>query len=117
MAARAQQRLEGGGTPGTEFPVFDCDFGRLGMQTCFDGRFAEGWAAPNGMVAAQVRDPDALLVQQLDLSHAVIGWQPTLCNGAIFSDTQGAAGFHYSEAEDNGVFGSNDPAQPMGRMI
>ena len=37
--------LEGSVTPGTEFPVFDCDFGRLGMQICFDGCYPEGWAA------------------------------------------------------------------------
>jgi len=155
--------LEGGVTPGTEFPVFDCDFGHLGMQICFDGCFREGWAElgaagaelvvwptmspqtvrpavyayeygyhvvsstwrnnatifrPNGMVAAQIRDPERLLVQQLDLSYAVIGWQSSLHNGAIFTDTYGdAAGFQYSEAEDNGIFWSNDPAQPIGAMI
>lgn len=115
--------LEGSVTPGTEFPVFDCDFGRLGMQICFDGCYPEGWAAlgatgaevvvwptmspqtvrpaayahehgyhvvtstwrnnatifrPNGMVAAQIRDPDRLLVHRIDLSYAVVTWQPAL---------------------------------------
>jgi predicted amidohydrolase len=163
VAARGQDLLEGGVTPGAEFPVFDCDFGRLGIQICFDGCFAEGWAAlgaagaelvvwptmspqtvrpalyayqhgyhvisstwrnnatifrPNGMVAAQIRDPERLLVQQLDLSYSLLGWQPALRNGAIFTETYGsAAGFQYSEAEDNGIFWSNDAAHPIGRMI
>jgi predicted amidohydrolase len=37
--------LEGGVTPGREFPVFDCDFGRVGFQICFDIYFDEGWEA------------------------------------------------------------------------
>ena len=35
--------LEGGVTPGTEFPVFDLDFGRVGVQICFDVCYDEGW--------------------------------------------------------------------------
>jgi predicted amidohydrolase len=35
--------LEEGMTPGTEFPVFDCDFGRLGIQICWDMSYPEGW--------------------------------------------------------------------------
>jgi predicted amidohydrolase len=37
--------LEGGMTPGTNFPVFDCDFGRVGIQICFDVCYPDGWAA------------------------------------------------------------------------
>jgi hypothetical protein len=37
--------LEFGITPGREFPVFDLDFGRVGMQICWDIAFAEGWEA------------------------------------------------------------------------
>lgn len=33
--------LEGGLTPGTEYPVFDTDFGRIGILTCWDNWFAE----------------------------------------------------------------------------
>ena len=36
--------LEGGVTPGTEVPVFDLDFGRIGIQICFDLGFAENWS-------------------------------------------------------------------------
>lgn len=158
-----QDLLEGGVTPGTEFPVFDCDFGRLGMQICFDGCFVEGWAAlgaagaelvvwptmspqtvrpaayasahgyylvsstwrnnatmfyPNGMTAAQIRDPDRLLVRQLDLTYENIGWQPSLGDGAALTRAYGdAVGYDYSAAEDNGIFWSNDPARPIGQMV
>jgi predicted amidohydrolase len=32
-------------TPGREFPVFDCDFGRLGIQVCYDVMYPDGWQA------------------------------------------------------------------------
>lgn len=35
--------LEGGLTPGSEFPVFECDFGRIGIQVCYDMFFDDGW--------------------------------------------------------------------------
>lgn len=37
--------LEGGITPGWETPVFECDFGRVGIQICWDMCFPEGWKA------------------------------------------------------------------------
>jgi predicted amidohydrolase len=37
--------LEDGLTPGTDFPVFNCDFGRIGIQICYDIFFPDGWAA------------------------------------------------------------------------
>ena len=35
--------FEGGVTPGKDYPVFDLDFGRIGIQICFDICFPEGW--------------------------------------------------------------------------
>lgn len=35
--------LEGGCALGTGFPVFECDFGKLGIQICFDMFFDDGW--------------------------------------------------------------------------
>ena len=35
--------FEGGVTPGSEAPVFDLDFGRIGIQICFDIGFPESW--------------------------------------------------------------------------
>lgn len=37
--------LERGVTPGGEFPVFELDFGRVGVQICFDASFPDGWEA------------------------------------------------------------------------
>ena len=36
--------MESGAAPGHALPVFDCDFGKLGIQICYDMDFAEGWA-------------------------------------------------------------------------
>ena len=38
--------LEGGVTPGTEYNVFDLDFGRVGVQICYDVEYAGGLATP-----------------------------------------------------------------------
>ena len=35
--------MEGGSTPGKKVPVFDCDFGKLGIQICFDIEYDYGW--------------------------------------------------------------------------
>jgi len=36
--------MEDGATPGDAVPVFDCDFGKLGIQICYDMEFDDGWA-------------------------------------------------------------------------
>ncbi len=35
--------MEDGATPGDALPVFDCDFGKLGLQICYDMEFEDGW--------------------------------------------------------------------------
>jgi predicted amidohydrolase len=35
--------MEDGTTPGDALPVFDCDFGKLGIQICYDMDFDDGW--------------------------------------------------------------------------
>src|ERR1022692_2433131 len=45
VAAQGSDVLEGGTTPGRDFPVFDCDFGRVGIQICFDMLYPDGWQA------------------------------------------------------------------------
>ncbi len=37
-----REEIEGGLTPGSEFPVFDLDFGRVGLLICWDIQFPEG---------------------------------------------------------------------------
>jgi predicted amidohydrolase len=36
-------QLEGGVLPGKDFPVFACDFGKVGVQICYDMYFDVGW--------------------------------------------------------------------------
>ena len=45
VALVGRDDLEDGITPGSEFPVFDCDFGKLGIQICWDLTFDDGWQA------------------------------------------------------------------------
>jgi predicted amidohydrolase len=35
--------LEGGVTPGAEYNILDLDFGRVGVQICYDIEYPEGW--------------------------------------------------------------------------
>jgi predicted amidohydrolase len=163
VAARESAVLEDGVAPGKEFPVFECDFGRLGIQICFDMEYDDGWEAlarqgaeivvwpsqspqtvrpaayamrhryyvvsstwrnnasifePTGMMAAQILPPERVLVHQMDLSYLLLPWQPALRNGEALREKYGTkVGYHYSEAEDRGLFWSNDPAMPIGRMV
>jgi predicted amidohydrolase len=43
VAGETSEKLEGGLTPGKSFPVFDCDFGKLGILICYDIEFDDGW--------------------------------------------------------------------------
>ncbi|MBE7464830.1 MAG: carbon-nitrogen hydrolase family protein [Planctomycetes bacterium] len=38
-----EETFEQGTVPGAEVPVFSCDFGKLGLQICFDDLFDIGW--------------------------------------------------------------------------
>lgn len=155
--------MERGVTPGREVRVFQTDFGKLGIQICFDMDWDYGWrelarqgadlvawptespgiARPAaramqgqyyvvsstwrhnatitdsaGKVVAQVRPPDSLLVQELDLSYAIVPWSTQLRNGAALTEKFGdKAGFRYYEDEDRGVFWSNDPQMPIRTML
>jgi predicted amidohydrolase len=155
--------MESGSTPGDALPVFDCDFGKLGIQICYDVNFPEGWAElgqrgaeliawptqspqtsqpafrardnrcyivsstwrhnasifePTGKIAEQIKPPQSVLVQELDLSYALLPWSSKLRNGEalrkIFGDK---VGFHYYEDEDCGIFWSNDSKMPIGEMV
>lgn len=37
--------FEGGVTPGNGYPIFECDFGRLGILICWDMSYERAWAA------------------------------------------------------------------------
>jgi predicted amidohydrolase len=45
ISAGLARGFEQGVIKGTESPVFSCDFGRLGIQICFDMNFESGWRA------------------------------------------------------------------------
>jgi predicted amidohydrolase len=156
-------QLEGGVLPGKEFPVFACDFGKVGMQICYDIYFDPGWETlarkgaelviwptqspqiigaqcrahqhhyyvlsstwrnnvslvdPTGAVIARQTEQPGTLVEQIDLSYVLLDWQPKLRNGAALTDRYGrAVGYRYSEAEDGGIFWSNDPRMPVTKMV
>ena len=45
VVAAGSRTAEAGVTPGNNFPVFACDFGRVGVQICWDMAYDEGWDA------------------------------------------------------------------------
>ena len=155
--------LEGGLTPGKDFPVFPCDWGMLGIEICYDMAYDDGWEVlgrkgaeivvwpsaspqtvrprlralendyyvvsstwrnnasffdPVGGLIAQTAEPSSVLVEQVDLAYVVLDWQPKLGNGQALTDRYGkAVGYRYSEAEDCGIFWSNDPKTPIMQMV
>lgn len=161
--ATGSDSLEGGTTPGKDAPVFACDFGKLGLQICFDIEYDYGWSElarrgaeivawptqspqtvrpaaraeenryyivsstwrnnasifePTGKITAQIKEPAHVLVQQIDLSYAILPWSSQLHNGKAFQEKYGErAGFRYYEDEDRGIFWSNDPANTIGSMM
>ena len=155
--------MEGGITPGKEAPVFDCDFGKLGIQICFDIYFDYGWRElarkgadlvvwpsqtpqtaqpaframqhryyvvsstwrnnasifePTGRISSQVKPPEQILVEELDLSYAILPWSSKLQKGEALRKKYGdRVGFRYYEDEDRGIFWSNDPKVTVRQMI
>ena len=73
VSALGETALEGGVTPGREFPVFDCDFGRLGIQICWDMSYDDGWAelARQGaeLIAVPSASPQTLRPAAYALRH------------------------------------------------
>jgi len=154
--------LEDGMTPGRSFPVFDCDFGRVGIQICYDIFFPDGWDAlakqgaeivalasetpetvrpsmyaqqhryyivsavprdhaavysPLGVVEAQATQ-EGILVHQIDLSFAIVGWEDGLDGGKGVARKFGdKVGYDYHSDQDVGIFWSNDPTTTIGKMM
>jgi predicted amidohydrolase len=163
--------MEHDSTPGKEEPVFDCDFGKLGIQICYDIEFDDGWKElarqgaeivawptqspqtsqpaararenhyyivsstwrnnasifePTGKIVSQVKWPPGdptppeqnILVQEIDLSYAILPWSSTLKNGQALKDKYGdKVGYRYYEDEDRGIFWSNDPHMTIREMV
>ncbi len=170
--------MERGSTPGKEEPVFQCDFGKLGIQICYDMDFDDGWREltrkgaelvawptqspqtsqpasrakrnhyyivsstwrnnasvfePTGKIVSQVKWPtsekkaeagnliapeDNILVQELDLSYAILPWSSALKNGEGLKEVYGdKVGYRYYEDEDCGMFWSNDAHTTIRHML
>jgi predicted amidohydrolase len=75
-ASLPRSEIEGGITPGKDYPVFDTRFGKLGMMVCYDGFFPE--------VARQLGEHGAEVI-----AFPVWGCNPTLaaaraCENHVF---------------------------------
>lgn len=72
---------------------------------------------PLGMVHARITS-GSVLVQEIDLSSAIVHWLPGLDEGrgltARFGDR---VGYVYYESEATGLFWSDDPATPISTML
>ena len=67
---------------------------------------------------AQVRGSNRILVPELDLSFASLGWSSGLRDGEALREKYGSrVGFRYEGSEDMGLFWSNAPATPIGAMV
>jgi hypothetical protein len=72
---------------------------------------------PTGKITAQARPPEHILVEELDLSYAILPWSSELQNGEALRKKYGTrVGFRYYEDEDCGLFWSNDPSLTIGQM-
>jgi predicted amidohydrolase len=65
--------VEGGVAPGRDFPVFECDFGRLGIQICWDIVYDDGWQALARKGAEIVALPTAAPQTARPAAHALHG--------------------------------------------
>jgi hypothetical protein len=73
---------------------------------------------PTGRITSQVKPPEQVLVQEIDLSYALLPWSGKLRNGEALRAKYGdRVGFRYYEAEDRGIFWSNDPSTTIGQMV
>ncbi|MEW6751105.1 MAG: carbon-nitrogen hydrolase family protein [Candidatus Latescibacterota bacterium] len=164
VAAYDGDLLENGTAPGRDFPVFQTDFGRVGIQICWDIAYDDGWETlarkgaevvvwstqspgqinaacrawshgyfvltstwrhnaslldPTGhRIACITRPEERVLVEEIDLAYRIVGWQPGLDSGRALGERYGErVGYRYSEAEDHGIFWSNDPATPVDAML
>ncbi|MFD2082662.1 Predicted amidohydrolase [Actinopolymorpha cephalotaxi] len=70
VGVRPAETLEGGVEPGREVPVFECDFGRLGIQICWDVVYDDGWAELARHGAEIVAWPSASPATVLTAAHA-----------------------------------------------
>jgi hypothetical protein len=72
---------------------------------------------PTGKIVSQVKPPNQVLVEQIDLSYAILPWSSKLQKGEALRKKYGdKVGFRYYDDEDCGLFWSNDPGLTIGQM-
>ena len=85
--------LEGGTTPGKEAPVFECDFGKLGIQICYDMEWDYGWSelARKGadLVAWPTQSPQTTQPAARAIAHRYYIVSSTWRNNASFFEPTG----------------------------
>lgn len=73
---------------------------------------------PTGKITAQIREPEKILVEEIDLSYVILPWAPQLRNGETLKEKFGdKIGFRYYEDEDCGIFWSNDATISVEKMV
>jgi len=92
---RGSAAAEAGVTPGSSFPVFACDFGRVGIQICFDMAFDDGWRelARKGaeLVVWPSQWPGLVHPARRALEHGCYVLSSTWRNNASLTDPTGHA--------------------------
>jgi predicted amidohydrolase len=72
---------------------------------------------PLGEIVAQTTR-EGVVTCEIDLDFRIVHWQAALRNGEALRERYGdKVGFRYSETEDYGIFWSNDPGLPIGKML
>lgn len=74
-----QPELDAGLVPGDDLPVFDLDFGRVGIMTCLDNSFPE-----TARVLA-VKGADIIFFPHVQSGYGEVGWMAQLLSRAIDS--------------------------------
>jgi predicted amidohydrolase len=99
------EELEGGVMAGRDFPVFACDFGRVGIQICYDMAFDEGWEVL-GRKGAEIivwpsQWPGQINPSTRALRHSYFVLTSTWRNNACLVDPTGHV---IREIREDGVF-------------
>ena len=93
VGSRNSDQLEGGVTPGKDFPVFSCDFGKLGIQICYDISMDTGWKAlarkGADIVAWSTQSPGIVKAQAKAVNHRYHVVSSTWRNNASLIDPTG----------------------------
>ncbi|HOG27912.1 MAG TPA: carbon-nitrogen hydrolase family protein [Vicinamibacterales bacterium] len=84
---------EGGVRPGSQYPVFDADFGRLGILICWDQNYEEAWdalaAARAEIVALPSASPQTIRPAAQAMRHALYVMTSTPRDNASLVDPIG----------------------------